>query len=319
MKSKKIFSVLLSAVLISASAAALSSCSDNKNNETTAASTAAEQTSSKSSPAVEDLKKSGVDVTQFGVSPEITNADDEKYGFQLDKPSKGDTVAIMRTNMGDISLRLFDKYTPKTVKNFTKLAESGKYNGCIFHRVIKDFMIQGGDYENSDGTGGKSADGGKFNDEFCDKLVNIRGSVSMANSGKDTNGSQFFINQQDKKTFKKNGGFQTHINNWKNSVKPYFTNNKNSTTNLASLVSQIGTSAYDADVVPKEIQTLYEENGGNPTLDGAYNAVDAGHTVFAQVYDGMDVVDKIASVKTDSSDKPEKDVTIKSIEIKEYK
>ncbi len=334
MKSKKIISILLSAVLLSASAAALTSCGSGNNGETQApvteaqnnAATQAENSNNKpadsdakTSAAVDDLKKSGVDVTQFGVDPQITYAEKEKYGFQLDKPSKGETVAVMHTNMGDISLRLFKKYAPNTVDNFVKLAESGKYNNCIFHRVIKDFMIQGGDYENANGTGGKSANGGKFEDEFCDKLVNIRGSVAMANSGKDTNGSQFFINQQNKDVFKNNGGFKAQIDNWNNQIKPYFVNNKDNSTNLASLVSQIGTQAYDAAVVPEEIQSLYEKNGGNPSLDGAYNAVDAGHTVFAQVYDGMDVVDKIAAVKTDSSDKPAKDVTIKSIDIKEYK
>jgi peptidyl-prolyl cis-trans isomerase B (cyclophilin B) len=318
MKSKRIISILLSAVLISASAAALTACGeDNKN--TTEATEAATAASAKSSPAVEDLKKSGVDVTSYGVDPDITYAEDEDYGFQLEKPKKGDKVAIMHTNYGDISLKLFDKYAPNTVKNFIDIAKSGKYNKSIFHRVIKDFMIQGGDYENFDGTGGKTANGDTLEDEFCDKLLNLRGSVAMANSGKDTNGSQFFINQNDKDAFKANGGFDTLVNNWEKNIKPYFTNNKDNSTQLSSVVAQIGTSAYDADVVPKEVKKLYEKNGGNASLDGAYNAVDAGHTVFAQVYDGMDVVDKIAKVKTDASDKPEKDVTIKSIEIKEYK
>lgn len=327
MKSKKIISLLLSVVMISASAATLSACGDDsKNNiatdapETTAASaetTAANNNSSSSkSPAVDDLKKSGVDVTQFGVSPQITYADKEKYGFQLNAPKKGDTVAVLHTSMGDISIKFFKKYAPKTVDNFIKLAKSGKYNGVIFHRVMNDFMIQGGDYENSDGTGGKSADGDKFEDEFCDKLVNLRGSVAMANSGKDTNGSQFFINQRKKDSI----DFNSLKQSWNSLKSEYFVKNKDNSANLASVVAQVGTSAYDADIVPKEIQELYKKNGGNPSLDGAYNAVDAGHTVFAQVYKGMKVVDKIAAVKTDSTNnKPEKDVTIKSIDIKEYK
>ena len=139
MKSKRIISILLATVLISTSAAVLSACGgDNQAQETTAAETAASDTKTSSSPAVDDLMKSGVDVTKYGVDPEITNADDEEYGFQLDKPKKGDKIAIMYTNMGEISLRLFDKYAPKTVDNFIKLAENGKYNHCIFHRVIKD-------------------------------------------------------------------------------------------------------------------------------------------------------------------------------------
>ncbi len=318
MKFKKIISLILSLTLIGGTAIAFSSCGEENKSETTQETTKAEtkKTSAKS-PACEDLEKLGIDVSDFGIDPQINYLNDEKYGFQLDKPSKGDKIAIMHTSEGDISIRLFDKYTPKTVENFINLAKNGKYNGNIFHRVIKDFMIQGGDYENSDGTGGQSYDGGKFEDEFCDKLINLRGSISMANSGRDTNGSQFFINQKDKESFKNDGGFDSCLSNWEQ-VKTYFTQYKNDTAQLASLVSQIGTSAYDADVVPKEIRKLYDANGGNPALDGAYNPVDAGHTVFGQVYDGMDVVDKIASAKTDAQDKPEKDITIKSIEIKEY-
>ncbi len=317
MKSKKILSAALSFALIM-SAAALTSCGEEKTPETTPAATEAATkapASSEHKTAVDDIKEMGIDLSDYGVNPEITYADDEKYDFQLNKPSKGDTVAVFHTTKGDISAKLFDKYAPKTVENFKNLAKAGKYNGVIFHRVIKDFMIQGGDYENANGTGGKSADGGTFEDEFCDKLLNLRGSIAMANSGKDTNGSQFFINQNDKKAFK---GFSSLESNWEG-IKSYFKQYKNSSTNLSSLVYQLGTSAYDPDVVPDEIKKLYNKNGGNPMLDGAYNAVDAGHTVFAQVYDGMDVVDKIANVKTDTNDKPEKDVKIKSIEIKEYK
>ncbi len=325
MKSKKIISLLLSIILISASATVLSACGDDNKDtiatdapETTAAgeTTVANNSSDSSSPAVDDLKKSGVDVTQFGVSPQITYADKEKYDFQLDAPKKGDTVAVLHTNMGDIAFKFFKKYAPKTVDNFIKLAKAGKYNNVIFHRVMNDFMIQGGDYENADGTGGKSADGDKFEDEFCDKLVNLRGSVSMANSGKDTNGSQFFINQRKKNTI----DFKSLKESWDGLKNEYFIKNKDNNANLASVVAQVGTGAYDPDVVPNEIKALYKKHGGNPSLDGAYNAVDAGHTVFAQVYKGMDVVDKIAAVKTDSSNnKPKKDVTIKSVDIKEYK
>lgn len=313
MKSKKIISAALSLTLIMSTAATLSACGEEKKTETTAAATAVKETSHKT--AAEDIKDElGVDLSDYGVKPDITYADDEDYGFQLNKPEKGDTIAVFHTTEGDISAKLFDKYAPKTVENFTSLAKKGKYDGVIFHRVIKDFMIQGGDYENQDGTGGKSADGGSFSDEFCDKLVNLRGSIAMANSGKDTNGSQFFINQNNKKAFT---GFTSLETNWAQ-IKSYFKQYKSSPTNLSSLVYQLGTSAYDTDIVPDEIKKLYKDNGGNPSLDGAYNAVDAGHTVFAQVYDGMDVVDKIASVETNSSDKPLKDVKIKSIEIKEY-
>ena len=94
----------------------------------------------------------------------------------------------MQTNHGAIELELFDEDAPKTVENFRKLADDGFYDGVIFHRVIKDFMIQGGDPTGT-GTGGP---GYTFEDEFNDHKVE-RGALAMANAGPNTNGSQFFI------------------------------------------------------------------------------------------------------------------------------
>ena len=114
--------------------------------------------------------------------------------YQLKAPETGDIVAIMKTNMGDIKIKLFPKEAPKTVENFTTHAKNGYYNGLIFHRVIKDFMIQGGDPTGT-GMGGESIWGRSFKDEFDPKLHNLRGALSMANAGPNTNGSQFFIVQ----------------------------------------------------------------------------------------------------------------------------
>jgi peptidyl-prolyl cis-trans isomerase B (cyclophilin B) len=94
----------------------------------------------------------------------------------------------MQTNQGAIEIELFDDDAPKTVENFKKLANDGFYNGVIFHRVIPDFMIQGGDPTGT-GTGGP---GYQFEDEFNDNKVE-RGALAMANAGPNTNGSQFFI------------------------------------------------------------------------------------------------------------------------------
>lgn len=103
------------------------------------------------------------------------------------------TVAIIQTNMGTIELKLFDKLAPKTVENFTGLANKGYYDGVIFHRVIQNFMIQGGDPTGT-GMGGESIWGGNFNDEFNPALKHDKpGILSMANAGPNTNGSQFFI------------------------------------------------------------------------------------------------------------------------------
>ncbi|WP_304131770.1 peptidylprolyl isomerase [Ignavibacterium album] len=103
------------------------------------------------------------------------------------------TVAIIQTNMGTIEIELFADKTPKTVENFVGLANKGYYNGVIFHRVIDNFMIQGGDPTGT-GRGGQSIWGGKFEDEFVPELKhNGAGILSMANAGPNTNGSQFFI------------------------------------------------------------------------------------------------------------------------------
>ena len=192
--------------------------------------------------------------------------------LQLEKPISGDTVAIMHTTMGDIKIKLFKEETPKTFENFVTHAKNGYYNGLIFHRVFKDFMIQGGDPMGS-GIGGESIWGRKFEDEFTPKLHNLRGALSMANAGPNTNGSQFFIVQAD-------------------------TVPENMLDQMAEL----------QDAFPPECAKAYKEMGGTPWLDFR-------HTVFGQVYEGMDVVDKIANTKVGYNDKPMFDVTIESIEI----
>ena len=100
--------------------------------------------------------------------------------------------ATIKTNQGDIKLQLFPDQAPKTVKNFVELAKQGYYKGVIFHRVIPDFMIQGGDPTGT-GAGGESIYGQAFEDEFSEELFNFKGALSMANAGPNTNGSQFFI------------------------------------------------------------------------------------------------------------------------------
>lgn len=104
-----------------------------------------------------------------------------------------DTFAIIKTNRGDIKVKLFEDIAPKTCENFEKLAQKGYYDGVIFHRVIRDFMIQGGDPTGT-GCGGESIWGKPFEDE-CDPNVRFdrKGLLAMANAGPNTNGSQFFI------------------------------------------------------------------------------------------------------------------------------
>ncbi len=191
---------------------------------------------------------------------------------QLNKPAANETTAVMHTNMGDIAIRLFPDHAPKAVENFITHAKNGYYDGIVFHRVIKDFMIQGGD-PTATGCGGESIWGHNFKDEFTPELHNLRGALSMANAGPGTNGSQFFIVQA-------------------NSVHP----------NFISQMKEL------PDYFPAEAVEAYAQVGGTPHLD--YH-----HTVFGQVYEGMDVVDAIASVATNHSDKPLEDVTILGIDV----
>src|SRR2546429_4021375 len=149
------------------------------------------------------------------------------------------STATMQTTEGSITLELFDEDAPKTVENFRTLASEGFYDGLAFHRVIKDFMIQGGCPEGT-GTGGP---GYTFEDEINPHKV-VRGALAMANAGPNTNGSQFFI----------------------------------VTTEAA------------------------------PWLDGK-------HTVFGRVASGMEVVDRLEGLPTDSRDRPVEPVVIERVDL----
>ena len=116
---------------------------------------------------------------------------------QLLKPTAEDVLVTIKTNFGDMKFRLFPDKAPKACENFITHAKDGYYNGMIFHRVIEDFMIQGGDPTGT-GMGGESIWGKSFKDEFDLEARNYRGALSMANSGPNTNGSQFFIVQAKK-------------------------------------------------------------------------------------------------------------------------
>lgn len=112
--------------------------------------------------------------------------------------SSENPIATMETTMGQLQIEIFQNETPELAKNFMTLAKDGKYNDVIFHRVIKDFMVQTGDFTNGDGTGGHSYLGiGQDLDGEYGGGSNLRGTLSMANRGPDTNGSQFFINLVD--------------------------------------------------------------------------------------------------------------------------
>ncbi len=196
---------------------------------------------------------------------------------QLKTPQDGEEYVRLKTNHGDILIRIFEEAAPKTVENFKKLIEKNYYNGIIFHRIIKDFMIQGGDPTGT-GTGGESAFGSDFEDEFSINYRNFRGALSMANRGPNTNGSQFFIVQ-----------------------------GQNISNDIISQMKDVGVKGG----FPDEVIESYEKLGGAFWLDGK-------HTVFGQVFEGMDVVDEIAGVETDFRDKPMEDVVILEARIEKF-
>ena len=177
---------------------------------------------------------------------------------QLSKEvASNEALVTMNTSMGPIKIKLFPELAPKTVENFLTHAENGYYDGLIFHRVIQDFMIQGGDPTGT-GMGGESIYGAEFEDEFSMNLFNLRGALSMANAGPNTNGSQFFIVQ-------------------------------------ASEPPATAQQMIDGGW-PKEIAEAYEESGGTPHLDQKHTVF--GQVIEGlEIVDQMAAVEKGAQDK----------------------
>ncbi len=298
MKKTRILSAIIALLL---TASLMSACSDPSGD-------------AKDSDSASKTYSSAADTSSVASLADIP--DEVKNYFQVTMPEEGETVAVMHTSMGDICMKFFPDEAPKTVENFVTHAKDGYYNGLTFHRIVKDFMIQGGDPMGT-GVGGESIWGATFEDEFSDKLANIYGSVAMANSGSNTNGSQFFINQN-----KDASGisWETIAQNYQ-SVSDYIKSleSQYSKEEIEAYKQQMYTSFCDPSLVPDIIKKLYESYGGNYFLDGAFNTIHRGHAVFAQVYSGMDVVDSIAAVSVDENSKPLTDVVIDSVEIIEYK
>ena len=168
---------------------------------------------------------------------------------QVDIETVEGPIATIKTNHGDLRIKLFPEHAPKTVANFVALSKDGYYDGVIFHRIIKDFMIQGGDPTGT-GMGGESSFGGSFQDEFSEELYNLRGALSMANAGPDTNGSQFFIVQTPEIPYAKK---ELERGGW-----------------------------------PAPIAEAYAENGGTPHLDRRHTVF--GHLVDEASYKVLDEI-----------------------------
>ncbi len=173
---------------------------------------------------------------------------------QLDeKPAKDSEVAVIETEAGTIKMCFYPQYAPKAVENFLTHAKNGYYDGLTFHRIIQDFMIQGGNPDGN-GTGGESIWGEGFGEEIVENLRHFRGAVCMAKSSlPNSQGSQFYI--------------------------------VDGTAIDDGLIAQMEEMGAE-NGWPKEVVDGYKEMGGYPMLD-------FGYTVFGQVFEGMDVVDAL--------------------------
>ncbi len=262
---KKIAVLIIFIILIGCLTGCEGNMNSNEKNENSKTSSTNSSSSSNSKQSTSSASQQEVDVESLDFKKAA-----EK---QLAMPEKGETIAIMHIkDYGDVKIKFFKDVAPMAVENFVTHAKDGYYNGLTFHRVINDFMIQGGDPTGT-GTGGESIWGKSFEDEFSYDLVPYRGSLCMANSGANTNGSQFFIEQA------------------------------KYDASTAETLKQYG--------YPENLLEAYKIYGGSMHLF-------FHHTVFGQVIEGMDVVDKVAATETDNNDKPVNAVVIESIEIVEY-
>ncbi|MCL2854554.1 MAG: peptidylprolyl isomerase [Defluviitaleaceae bacterium] len=222
---------------------------------------------------------------------------------QIGYPEAGEGFAVMRTSHGDVYIRLFPETAPLAVENFVTHARNGYFDGLIFHRVIENFMIQGGDPQGT-GMGGESIWGQGFGNELSVNLQHIRGALSMANSDMpeigrtNTNGSQFFVVQNSGLDAGTRANFEQILEYHMDDLYP----------GLESMGIRF------RDVYPEDFIRHYLEHGGTPHLDFR-------HTVFGQVFRGMDVVDAIGGVAVIDPDphtgnhRPIDDVVINTIEI----
>ena len=251
-------------------------------------------------------------------------------GQKKNRDMNKETMVKIETSMGDVVVKLYNE-TPKHRDNFLKLVENGTYEGTLFHRVIKDFMIQAGDPESKNAPKGKMLGSGDVGytvpAEFVyPKYFHKKGVLSAARQGDDVNpnkessGCQFYIVTG--KVFSDSTllGMEHQIN--QNRLSEVFNalaqkhSKENNQDGLMNLQDSLFVQA-EAEVAkqpefhftPEQVKA-YTTVGGTPHLDGAY-------TVFGEVVEGMDVVEKIQVVKTDRGDRPEQDVVIKKVTVLE--
>ena len=258
-----------------------------------------------------------------------------KPGQKENKDMNEETKLKIETTAGDIIVKLYNE-TPKHRENFIKLAQNGTYEGTLFHRVIKDFMIQAGDPDSKDAPKGKMLGAGDVGytvpAEFVyPKYFHKRGALSAARQGDQVNpekassGCQFYIVTGKVYTDSTLLNMETQMNNMrfnnafnalaakhaKEIYKMRRNNDQEGLMNLQdTLIAQVEKQMAgqpEFRFTPEQVKA-YTTVGGTPHLDNEY-------TVFGEVVEGMDVVDKIQQMKTDRNDRPEEDVKIKKVEV----
>ncbi len=221
---------------------------------------------------------------------------------QLDKPKKGDLVAVIETSEGTIKVKFLPEVAPKAVKNFVEHSLNGYYDGLTFHRVIDDFVAQGGDPLGT-GTGGTSIWNKPFVIEANPRARHFSGALAMANSGSiASNGSQFYFVDDVKlqsEILEELNYFKAHQEDVYKHMHPAIKGEENVYHQGDILIK---------DIFPAEAIESYKNVGGTPFLD-------FGYTIFGQTYEGLDVIDKITEVKVDEKDKPVNPVIIKKITV----
>ena len=247
-----------------------------------------------------------------------------------------ETQVLMHTSMGDIQLKLYNE-TPKHRDNFIQLVKDGTYNGLLFHRVIKDFMIQGGDVTSKDAPMNKSLGAGDLGytvpAEFnYPKYFHKKGALCAARTGDEVNperassASQFYIvtgkkyseaelNQMEKQLenrLKQSIFARLQAENKPKIMEYYRSGNKEELAILRD--TSIGKTELEAEKrkdetkLPKELREIYKTEGGVPFLDNQY-------TVYGEVVKGIEVVEAIQNVKTNKQDRPTENVVITSVEL----
>ncbi len=224
-------------------------------------------------------------------------------GFnQLTAPVKGDLVAIIETSQGTVKVKLLPDVAPKAVENFVEHSLNDYYDGLEFHRVINDFMIQGGDPEGT-GAGGESIWNQGFSNEINKNARHFSGALAMANSGMSaTNGSQFYLVD--------NVPLATELDA---TLTEYEQNPDGVYVHMHPTIEGEENVYHEgdlklSDVFPQEVIDAYRTNGGVPYLD-------FGYTVFGQTYEGLEIIDLISQTETGENDKPVTPVTITDITI----